>query len=412
MPTPVKPPRHPLARLPPLRGRGMRGFSFAAWTINNFSSFFLWNAYSKQKSSYFYCGMKILHRIFPFLLLGYHLAFAWVGYQYILTHHGDAERYWFLSQDLSGSSWTDFLKPGTDVVKFLTFPLVKFFNLAFWSGFLLFSLISFAGVLILYRMMMRIAGANIKLQVLVLVLMLLPNLHFWTSLIGKEALILIPLTVFCAEINRKRYFSMLLVVSVMAVAVIRPHVAFVLSLSYVLALLFTFPLSLKRKALVLGGLAVGTGFFTLLLTRLQDFSGGFQRVLQKYEAHIRYFKTTDGYVALDQYPLPYKFFTFWFRPLPFEKEGWLYGVISIENTVLLVSSFFVAFYSVKHFSILKKRMLFVFPVIMLTVLTLMYVYAYANYGIIMRTRVMAVPFLYLLILEVFSISLSRKALNP
>lgn len=356
--------------------------------------------------------MKILYRVFPFLLLAYHLIFAWVGYQYILTHHGDAERYWFLLQDLSGSSWTDFLKPGTDVVKFLTFPLVKFFNLPFWSGFLLFSLISFAGVLILYRNLMRIAGAHIKLQVLVLVLMLLPNLHFWTSLIGKEALILIPVTVFCAEINRKRYFSMLLVVSVMAVAVIRPHVAFVLSLSYVLALLFTFPLSLKRKGLVLGGLAVGTGFFTLLLTRLQDFSGGFQRVLQKYEAHIRYFKTTDGYVALDQYPLPYKFFTFWFRPLPFEKEGWLYGVISIENAVLLVSSFFVAFYSVKHFSILKKRMLFVFPVIMLTFLTLMYVYAYANYGIIMRTRVMAVPFLYLLILEVFSISLSRKALNP
>ena len=160
-------------------------------------------------------------RIFPFLLLVYHLLFAWIGFQYIMANSGDAQRYWFLGQDLSNSSWTDFLKPGTDVVKFLTFPLVKFFNLPFWSGFLIFSLLSFAGALIVYRTLMRIAGSNVKLQVLAMLLMLLPNLHFWTSLIGKEALILIPLTVFCAELSRKRYFSILLLISALAVAVIR-----------------------------------------------------------------------------------------------------------------------------------------------------------------------------------------------
>lgn len=361
--------------------------------------------------------MKILHRIFPFLLLAYHLLFAWIGYQYILTHHGDAERYWFLGQDLSASSWTDFLKPGTDVVKLLTFPLVRFFDLPFLIGFLIFSLLGFAGVLILYRNLMRLAGSKVKLQILVVLLMLLPNLHFWTSLIGKEALILIPLTIFCAELSRKRYFSVWLIISLLAVAVIRPHVAFVLALSYVLALLFTLPLSLKRKAVLLGVLALMTGLFTWLLAGLQDFSGGFQRVLQKYEAHISYFKTTDGYVPLDRYPLPYKFFTFWFRPLPFEKEGWLYGVISIENTVLPVLSLFAAFYSVKYLSILKKQMLFVFPVIMLFIFTLMYVYAYANYGIIMRTRVMGMPFFAVLLVEVFGVAVkgdvaSEKRLLP
>ncbi|MBH2024460.1 MAG: hypothetical protein I8H78_08630 [Flavobacteriales bacterium] len=354
--------------------------------------------------------MKILHRIFPFLLLVYHLVFAWVGCQYILMHHGDAERYWFLGHNISHASWTDFLNPGTDVVKLLTFPLVKFFDLPFCSGFLLFSLISFAGVLILYRSLMRIAGAHIKLQVLAMLLMLLPNLHFWTSLIGKEALILIPLTLFCAEICRKRYFSVLLLVSVLATAIIRPHVAFVISLSYVLALLLAFPFSLKRKAMLLGGLALMTGLFTWILTGLQDFSGGFQGVLQKYEAHISYFKTTDGYVPLDQYHLPYKLFTFWFRPLPFEKEGGVYGVISIENSILLLLFSFLAYYSVKYFSILKKRKLFVFPVLMLLIFSLMYVYAYANYGIIMRTRIMAVPFLYLLILEIGSVHFLNRNL--
>ena len=362
---------------------------------------------SKQKSSYFYGSMKILRRIFPFLLLAYHLLFAWIGYQFILTHHGDAERYWFLGQDLSASSWIDFLKPGTDVVKFLSFPLVKFFNLPFWSGFLIFSLISFAGVLILYRTLMRIAGSNVKLHVLVLVLMLLPNLHFWTSLIGKEALILIPLTVFCAELSRKRYFSVWLLMSLLAVAVIRPHVAFVLSLTYVLALLLTFPLSLKRKAMVLGGLALMTGLFTWLLNSVQDFSGGFQRVLQKYEAHIRYFKTTDGYVPLDAYPLPAKLFTFYFRPQPLERSGLFYHVVSTENLLLLLIAGFTLWYGLRYFAELRSRLLFVFPLLFMTALGLMYVYAYANYGIIVRTRIMTTPFLYLFILLVLTAEKSK-----
>lgn len=90
----------------------------------------------------------------------------------------------FSDKDLSAFSWIDFLKPGTDVVKFLSFPLVKFFNLPFWSGFPHLQSAQFcrrADSLPIYC----IAGSNVKLHVLVLVLMLLPNLHFWTSLIGK-----------------------------------------------------------------------------------------------------------------------------------------------------------------------------------------------------------------------------------
>ena len=355
--------------------------------------------------------MKILHRIFPFLLLAYHLAFAWVGCEYILTHHGDAERYWFLGQDLSSSFWTDFLKPGTDVVRFLTFPLVKFFGMPFWGGFFIFSLLSFSGIALLYRTLMQRAGDSPRHQLLVMVLMLLPNFHFWTSLIGKEAVLIIPIALFIREVSLKKYFSFLLLGSVFFIALIRPHIAFILLLSYVLSLLWTLRLPNRSKAIILGGFFAATALFAFLLTRLQDFSGGFQRVLQKYEAHIRHFKTTDGYIPLDEYQLPYKIFTFWFRPLPFEKVGVLYTVLSIENMFLLLLSVWVAVYVVKYFHVLKNRMLFVLPVVFVFIFSLMYVYAYANYGIIMRTRVMAVPFLYLLFMEVFDMRISRNYSN-
>lgn len=352
--------------------------------------------------------MKILHRIFPFLLLAYHLAFAWVGCEYILTHHGDAERYWFVEKDLSQTLWIDFLKPGTEVVKLLTFPLVNMLHLPFWSGFLIFSLISFLGIALLYQILKKMAGTHRGLQGLAMVLVLLPNLHFWTSLIGKEALLIVPLVVFAVELYRKKYFSTTLLMSLLAVGLIRPHIALLMLLSYGLSLLLTEHFSKKIKWQIAAGTGAGIVLFGFLLTQIQDFSGGVERIVQKYEAHIRVFRHTDAYVPLDQYPLPVKLFTFYFRPLPFEKPGLWYAVIGLENLVLLLLSAVAVFMFFRSFRTLRRRMLVVFPMVLMLFLGMVFGFAYANYGILMRTKIMVAPFLYLMIMEVFAFHFRTK----
>lgn len=348
--------------------------------------------------------MKYFHRFFPLLLLIWHLFFAAVAYQYIIHNNGDANRYWFEGQELATSTWLDFLNPGTDVIKLFTFPLVKYFHLPLWSGFLLFSLISFAGWWVLYGTLQKSAGKNAGPKIWVVVLMLLPNLHFWTSNIGKEAVMMVPLAITVREIYRKRYFSGWLLCAILVMALIRPHVAFIFSLSYVLSLMFTQPLSAKFRMALAGGLLACTGLFAWILVNMQNFAGGVPRVIRVYEAHIRHFKKTDAYVPLDQYPLPYKLFTFYFRPLPFEKEGLFYAVISLENMLLLLLSAVAVYGGIRYFKHIKRDMLFVFPVVLMILFGIMYVYAYANYGIIMRTKAMVTPFLYLLLLVVLSAS--------
>ena len=309
-------------------------------------------------------------------------------------------RYWFVGENLSESSWLSFLNPGTDVVKIFTFPLVKYFHLPFFIGFFIFSIISAFGVYQLWKILENLADGNKSLVLISALLMLLPNLHFWTSLIGKEALIFPLLIFFLNDIQRKKYFSLKLFLSIIFIAVIRPHVAFVLVLSYVLSLLLTEKMTKNTKLFLISGFLVSTGIFTFLLTQLHQFTKSFERIIQLYKAHIRVFKKTDGYVPLDEYALPYKIFTFYFRPLPLEKEGLFYHVISIENFLLLMIFGVTTYFSIKYFRSLKKRMLFVFPIVFLLFFALMYVYAYANYGIIMRTKIMAIPFLYVLFLTV------------
>lgn len=352
--------------------------------------------------------MQFRKWIFPTLLFLYHLGFSYLGWQRIISTHGDASRYWFVNKDLSKFSWLDFLKPGTDIVKLFTFPFVKYFNPPFWFGFVLFSAISGVGVILLYQILQRLIGSNSYLYCVSVLLLLLPNLHFWTSIVGKEALLFLALVLCLNEIQKKRYFSFYLFSSLLFVALIRPHVAFIILLSYLISLMITEKFSLKVKIWVGASFLMITAFFTILLTQLQDFSGGISRVIQKYEAHIRFFKKTDAYVPLDEYYLPYKLFTFYFRPLPFEKTGLFYHILSIENTILLLLSSVGLFYGIKHFKHLRKSRLVVFSFLFILLLGIMYVYAYANYGIIMRTKIMAVPFFFLLIIEILSIVFLTK----
>ncbi len=337
---------------------------------------------------------------FPFFLLGYHLLFAYFAWQYILDNNGDAMRYWFIQQDLHNVSWRDFLKPGTDIVKLITFPLVKFFHLPFWMGFVLFSGISFFGFYYLWKLLLEISNENFSLIILGSFLLLLPNAHFWTSLIGKESILFLSLTIIAIEFFRENYRSWKLVLGFVILLLIRPHIAGLLIFSGLVMLFFISKLNSKKEWILLG-LGVLLLFFTAFV--LQNVAAGQGNLIQKisylYEAHIRVLKTTNAYVPLDQYIFPYKIFTFYFRPLPWENSGFLYQVVSWENFISLGLASVASIYLFQFHQRLTKNFL-VFSVVFIFAFASMYVFAYANFGLILRTKVMVFPFCFLFLIWV------------
>lgn len=354
--------------------------------------------------------MKFPVRIFPILLLTYHLAFAWVAYQYILANHGDAEGYWFLRQDLSQASWLDFLQPGTDVIKLLTFPLVKFLGFPFWSGFLIFSLLSSTGIMLLYRMLLKHATGSRELQMVIMLLFLLPTLHFWTAIPGKESLLFLMTVIFLKYSTNTKPFSWQGISALVGIALIRPHMAIIMLICWAIAVGFCYPMNKKRKSVFFICLTVALGgILVLLKSILRKFTGFQETVLLYYDVYIRHMRKTNAYVPLDEYGLPYKMFTFYFRPLPFEKEGWMYGVISLENTVLLGLSCAALGLTLFNLRKIHFKLRETFSALYLLAFAGMYVYAYANYGIISRTKILVYPFIFILILQAFKL---RTALPP
>ncbi len=342
------------------------------------------------------------NHIFPLLLILYHLGFSYFGWHYIVHHGGDAQQYWMLGKDLSQLQWADFLHVGTDVVKLITFPLVKYLHLPFFAGFLLFSLWSGYGFRRLWKWTEKICGNSRNTLMMGAALLMLPNMHFWTSLPGKEALLFVPIVVITEKMYDGKWKSFALVTSLLLIAVIRPHMAFVVLLAACGAVLLKGRLPAKKKALFLGGAVLSGVLVWQVLLRVAKVEGSlFERLVYLYRLHNEKLKETAAYVPLEDYTYPYKMVTFFFRPWPGERNGFLYQVLGGEGVLLAVICTAAVLVSWKYRRNLTWNIGMVFSVLLLVLYGTMYVYAYANFGLIVRTRSLTMPALILLLVSVF-----------
>jgi hypothetical protein len=342
---------------------------------------------------------KALQSYFPYFLLIYHLSFAWFAYDYVNQNNGDAVKYWFVGVNLSKYSWFDFLQPGTLTINFITYPLVKYLHLSPLVGCFLFSAWSGYGFYRLWNLCSPFLLGKKRLSWVVIGLLFLPNTHFWTSLIGKEAFLFLPMVLIVEKIFQEKYRSWELIWSLFLVAWVRPHLVFVLILSFSIAFLWKSNANLKIKSGILGAFLILSSFAYLILRKITFTQGDLWDKIQRlYVVHNEKLKGTNSYVPMEDYAYPYKLFTFYFRPLPLEKSGFLYAVISWENFILLLVFVFFIVGLIRNYRNLSHQVFLVFGLIFLVVHGAMYAYGYANYGLIMRTKALVFPFLAVLFL--------------
>lgn len=187
------------------------------------------------------------------------------------------------------------------------------------------------------------------------------------------------------------------------IALIRPHVAIVLFAAFLISFFWKGKVSTRMKWNLAAVSALASVVLYFTLKKIAKFTNDpWHRITHIYDYHIIALRKTNSYVPLDQYPLPYKLFAFYFRPLPFERSGLLYKIWSLENLLQLLLSLLTVYLLIKNRKKIKINFLSLFSLIYILFLALKYVYAYANYGLIARTKIMAMPFICVLIVQVFS----------
>ncbi len=349
---------------------------------------------------------QALSQSYLWLLFAVHAILCTVYTLYAAATASDSVQYFNISS--STKNWFSLWGTSTTFIYFLAWPFTYLFNLGYLATMIIFSYIGYLGIMFFYFA----AKENVKLPAvwgrltLIELVFLLPNLHFWSSSLGKGSVILFGLSLFALGLSRfnRRYLT--LIFGGFITFMVRPHILFTAILSVMLVLLITSS-GIKSYLRWLIFIVAGIVFFYISddvaeFTEIESFNVLNSDVLQHRASELG--KSTSG-VNLQDYSLPMKMFTFWFRPLFFDGQGLMGLMVSFENLAyifmfaIVIRRGFAAWGSWNgYFRICL--IFFLFGSIALAQVT-------GNLGIAIRQKAQFMPFFFIIFFK--AVSYSRAA---
>lgn len=333
-------------------------------------------------------------------LFWYHLLFFAVYYTYAYFNPSDSKKYYDRAQ--WWGNWFDYFGTSTTFIDFISWPFINVLSFNYEMMMLLYAWFGYLGFLFAYLFFRENIPVKVKVfkMDLLTLLLFLPNMHFWTSSLGKGAPIFLGLMMFAYSIKDPKSRWGILAVGSILIYFIRPHVFLFVAVGTVLGFMTgKEKISTGRKMLIVGGMIVG-----LILARdtilgmaglegSEDLVSDFESFSESRAGELS--KSGSG-VDMASYPLPLKLFTFWFRPLFFDAPGVLGLIVSAENLLYLLLFFkilkkdFIRFIRKSPVSVKMSLTVFFLSSVAMT-------FVMSNLGIIMRQKSMVMYFLFFVI---------------
>lgn len=349
--------------------------------------------------------------IFYFILLLYHYIFTVISYNYFINNGGDSNIYWIQHNYTDNKVWIDFLNPGYDFICLLNYPLVKFFHLPIWVGFMLYSFIGYLSLIQLSKWIELVVPNHLLFRKIniVLVVVFLPSLNYWNSLLGKEPLIFLGITTFILEISKKKGNLSLIILSLLLVSLIRPHIAILLTVCF---LGYYILVKVKSKDLKITLLLTSMFFLVFnvfILLKISKISTlDFDRITESNQRSLLSRSHSNSYVPMNEYSIFEQFFTFYFRPISYDSKNIFSTFVSVENFIILMLHLVALFCLVLYRKRIKINYIFGLIVLYYFVFALMYIQRYSILGLIVRTKIMSQPFfivfLFYILIETYKIN--------
>jgi len=350
------------------------------------------SAYQKRHSFFDKQKMNLLYL--------YHLVFYGIYSWYAYNNPSDSKRYWNDVSNFEGS-WLELFGTDTTFINFVAYP---FYKIGFtydmimvtfaWLGYL-----GFVYAYMFFREKIPVKITVFKMDLLSLILFF-PNMHFWTASLGKGSLIFLGLMMFTYAIINPKSRLRLLVLGSVIIFYIRPHVFMFVAIGAILGYM-----SGKEKIPLWQKLMVFVVMFGALILlqdqilgvmNLQDSENLIADFQEASDTRSENLSHSGSGVDMSSYPLPFKLFTFWFRPLFIDAPGVLGIITSFENLIYLLLFMkilkrdFIRFIR-KSPSIIKMSLVIFFTA------SFAMTFVMSNLGIIMRQKTMVMYFIFFVI---------------
>ncbi|WP_375238857.1 hypothetical protein [Aurantibacter sp.] len=341
---------------------------------------------------------KINYQFLKRILIIYHLLFFLIAYYNIAFNSRTSDGENFIRLALNTENWWSLFGFGTKFMAFLIYPLVKigfnYFLLALLS-----SLISLKGFLI-YLDLQKNALYKNKLSILVLssFWLFLPSIHYWTSLLGKDAIIFLLMAMILKAIKLNNFKSPWIYILLLLAFFIRPYSVFILIASALIILVFFTHKSIKIKLcsvgifLLLGALSLPVLIKKFLKIKEYD---GIQDLIFKFFETIQNFNSSNGSHFFDIFKTSYleKLTILLIRPLFFDASSFFSHIASFQNSIILI----ILIYYLYLFLFKRKRLTklsYKFALLTMLLFWIIISTYIFNLGQASRMRVMILPYLF------------------
>lgn len=347
----------------------------------------------------------------PWLLFVIHhlLTIAYLVFSY--KSSTDSVRYYRMSTN--AETWGELYGTGTAFMNFMAWPFTKYIGLSYYATMYLYSFFGLVGIYLLYMA----TKENLKIQPKAIfgigfieLVFCLPNLHFWSSSLGKGAVMIlgIGLTFWGLSRFNRRYIH--IIIGALLIYYIRPHILLAIAMGAVGGLFFT-NTGMKNyvKWVLITTFLVVFYFISDQVVEFADtdnlniFDGGTSALSHRVESLGR----ANSGVDINNYSLPMKLFTFWFRPLFVDSPSIVGFFSSFENLFYIYMFFFFIKEGIRSWSMWNGWFKICFFVFLFGSVALAQISG--NLGLAMRQKAQMMPLFFIVFCK--AVSYSRKN-NP
>ena len=347
-------------------------------------------------------------------LFFYHLFFSVIFYFYTRDGNGDAWYYWKISQSLTIEKFFAYLyeAKGTYFMYSFNYLFANVLGMSFFANTMLYSLLGYVGIVYFYVTSIKIIPFNLKFKSYTLfpLVFFMPNLHFWSSGIGKDTILFMCIGMFTYAILKISKRTPLLIVSLLLSYLVRPHITFFLIISFALAFLLDRKLSgFKRVTLSLLLIGAGLAILPMVMeyTKIEETSLNSFNQFSEKTATLLSRSYSGSSVDISSYPFPLKIFTFLYRPFFFDINGIPSIIASFENLALILLS--IQVFKNKPIAAFKAAPSVIKGLVFFLIIgTLTFSQTLGNLGIMLRMRNMFLPGMLIFIIWSYSYQQQKK----
>ena len=328
------------------------------------------------------------------ILFSVHFLLSCTYFIYAFLTRSDSVAYYNVA--FNTDDWFSLFISGTHFIQFVSWPFINLLGLSYYAVMILFSFFGYLGVVYFYLS----AKENIQLKPawkgfsFIELIFLLPNLHFWSSSLGKGSVILFGISLFTYGLSRFNRRIITLSIGGIITYLVRPHILFALVLSTMIGLLVTrsgIKPFLKWTIVIVALLIfyyISEDVLKFANTDSLDITSS--STLMKRSAELS--KSSSG-INLHEYGFFMKIFTFWFRPLFIDGQGLLGFIVSFENILYIYMFYIIIKNLLFHWS--KWNGWFKICIFIFILTSYILSQVTGNLGIALRQKAQIIPFFYI-----------------